>query len=114
MDPRVEKVETTMRLIGARWVPAIMNQLINHGTSRFSELRRAIPAVTQRMLTKQLRELEEAGLIRREQFATIPPRVEYSATPVGMSLRNIYMQVCHWADEHPEILQQDHPESGLV
>lgn len=104
MDPLVEKVEVVMRMIGAKWVPAIMYVLIVDGTARFSELRRAIPGVSQRMLTKQLRDLQAAGLIHREQFATIPPRVEYSVTDLGRTLEPIYLHVCQWAGEHPELL----------
>ncbi len=101
MDPEVEKVEATMRLIGATWIPAIMFVLINQGTSRFSEIKRAIPDVSQRMLTKQLRDLEAAGLVHREYHQTIPPKVEYSATAEGQSLKPIYVAICAWAAEHP-------------
>lgn len=100
MDPRVEQVETVMRVIGGRWKPAIMFALIMEGTQRFSELRRMIPGVSQRMLTKQLRELEGHGLIAREVFAEVPVRVEYSATPLGRSLHVVYKTVCSWATEH--------------
>src|SRR5262249_25538692 len=68
MDPRVERVEAAMGLIGSRWRPAIMFALIMEGTQRFSELRRLIPGVSQRMLTKQLRDLERHGLVRRQFF----------------------------------------------
>lgn len=97
MDPRVEQVEDAMGLIGSRWRPAIMFALIVEGTQRFSQLRRRIPGVSQRMLTKQLRGLERAGLVKREFFESVPPRVEYSATPLGRTLQPIYKQVCDWA-----------------
>lgn len=86
-----------MGLIGGRWTPAIMFVLIHDGTHRFSELRRRIPGVSQRMLTKQLRELERAGLVHRAFFESVPPRVEYSATDLGRSLQPLYEQVCDWA-----------------
>jgi DNA-binding HxlR family transcriptional regulator len=104
MDPNVAKVEDAMALIGSKWSPAIMFALIEVGTQRFSELRRLIPEVSQRMLTKQLRDLERSGLIRRQFFETIPPRVEYSVTDLGRSLRPIYKDVCDWASEHAERL----------
>lgn len=75
-----------------------MFALIMLGTQRFSELRRLIPGVSQRMLTKQLREMERAGLVSRAFFESVPPRVEYSATELGQSLQPIYKQVCQWAD----------------
>jgi DNA-binding HxlR family transcriptional regulator len=97
VDPNVEKVEATMALIGNRWRPAIMFALIEMGTQRFSALRRLIPGVSQRMLTKQLRDLERAGLVHREFFETVPLRVEYSATELGRTLRPVYLAVCDWA-----------------
>lgn len=97
MDPHVEQVEEAMGLIGSRWRPAIMFVLIVEGTQRFSQLRRRIPGVSQRMLTKQLRDLERAGLVKREFFEGVPPRVEYSVTPLGRTLEPIYKQVCDWA-----------------
>jgi DNA-binding HxlR family transcriptional regulator len=100
MDSRVEKVELTMALIGSRWCPAIMFALITQGTQRFSGLRRLIPQVSQRMLTKQLRELERAGVVRRQFFESVPPRVEYSATELGMSLQAVYVQVCTWSEQN--------------
>ena len=88
-----------MGLIGSRWRPAIMFALIMKGTQRFSELRRLIPGVSQRMLTKQLRDLERHGLVRRQFFESVPPRVEYSATDLGKSLHSIYKLVCDWAGD---------------
>jgi len=88
-----------MGLIGSRWRPAIMFALIMKGTQRFSELRRLIPGVSQRMLTKQLRDLERHGLVRRQFFESVPPRVEYSATELGKSLHSIYKLVCDWAGD---------------
>ena len=98
MDPRVAQVELAMALIGSRWRPAIMFALIVLGTQRFSQLRRLIPGVSQRMLTKQLRDLERAGLVSRAFFESVPPRVEYTATDLGRSLQPIYTRVCHWAE----------------
>ena len=89
-----------MRVVGGRWKPAIMFALIMMGTQRFSDLRRLIPGVSQRMLTKQLRELESHGLVKREVFAEVPVRVEYSATELGRSLHVIYKTVCDWATQH--------------
>ena len=100
MDARVEVVEKAMQLIGGRWKPAIMFCLNTIGTHRFSELGRMIPGVSQRMLTKQLRDLERHGLIRRVYTEEIPPRVEYSSTDLGRSLHPIYKSVCDWAGDN--------------
>jgi len=107
MDPRVERVETAMGLIGRRWRPAIMFALIMKGTQRFSELRRLIPGVSQRMLTQQLRDLERHGLVRRQFFESVPPRVEYSATDLGRTLHPIYKMVCDWStDKWTDVVKQ--------
>ncbi|MEX2319249.1 MAG: helix-turn-helix domain-containing protein [Bauldia sp.] len=100
MDDRVTRVEETLRVIGGRWKPAIMFSLITGGTRRFSELQREIPAITQRMLTKQLRDLVAHGLVDRVFHEQVPPRVEYSATDLGRTLHPIYKAVCDWSDAH--------------
>ena len=114
MDPRVELVEKTMQLIAGRWKPAIMFCLNMIGTHRFSELRRVIPGVSQRMLTKQLRDLEHHGLIRRVYTKEIPPRVEYSSTDLGRSLHPIYKSVCDWAGANLVRTPFDAPVEGPV
>jgi DNA-binding HxlR family transcriptional regulator len=96
----VERVETVMGIIAGKWKPAIIYALVMDGTLRFMELRRRIPAVTQRMLTQQLRDLERHGLVARVHHAEIPPRVEYSVTPLGRSLHPIFKNVCDWATEN--------------
>ncbi len=104
-----------MGLIGSRWRPAIMFALIMKGTQRFSELRRLIPGVSQRMLTKQLRDLERHGLVRRQFFESVPPRVEYSATDLGKGLHPIYKLVCDWAgDKWGDVMKsrQRHDRKG--
>jgi DNA-binding HxlR family transcriptional regulator len=70
------------------------------GVHRFSELRRKLPNVTQRMLTKQLRELEEAGLVLRTVYAEVPPRVEYCLTDLGQTLRPVVVALKAWGDAH--------------
>ena len=99
VDP-VARVEWTMSLIGAKWKPAIMYALVMDGTLRFSELKRRIPGVTQRMLTQQLRDLERHGLVQRLLYPEIPPRVEYSVTNLGRSLHPIFKSVCDWAGKN--------------
>jgi DNA-binding HxlR family transcriptional regulator len=88
-------VETTLSVIGGRWKVLILFRLVD-GTLRFSELRRLLPGVTQRMLTLHVRELERDGLIHREVYREIPPKVEYSLTPAGRSLEPVLRLMSEW------------------
>ena len=88
-------VTLTLEVIGGKWKGLILWHLL-HKTLRFSQLMRRIPSVTQKMLTQQLRELERAGLIRRQVYAEVPPRVEYSLTAKGESLREMLTFLCEW------------------
>lgn len=102
-DP-VQRVETIMGIIAGKWKPAIIYALVTNGTLRFSELRKLIPRVSQRMLTQQLRDLEQHGLVERRYYPQIPPRVEYSLTRLGRSLHPIFKSVCDWASRNfPEV-----------
>lgn len=92
-------VEATLDLIGGKWKGVILYHLLE-GTHRFGELRRKLPSVTQRMLTKQLRELEQSGVIRRVVHAEVPPRVEYSLTPLGETLRPVVQALKQWGDAY--------------
>ena len=85
----------SLELLGGRWKLAILKQLVS-GTHRFGELRRALPGVTQRMLTRQLRELEADGLVERTVYREVPPRVEYALTDVGHTLDSITEQLDTW------------------
>ena len=88
--------ETTLDVIGGRWKVPILWHLFD-GTKRFSELRRALAGVTQKMLTQQLRELERDGVVSRKVYPEVPPRVEYSLTDRGQSLRPVVDAMCKWA-----------------
>jgi DNA-binding HxlR family transcriptional regulator len=87
--------ETCLHAIGGRWNVLILWQLFQ-GTKRFSQLRRDIPDVTQKMLTQQLRELEGDGLLKRKVYPQVPPKVEYSLTPRGQSLKPVIDAMCKW------------------
>jgi DNA-binding HxlR family transcriptional regulator len=93
----VERVESIMGIIAGKWKPGIIYALVMKSPLRFMDLRRQIPKVSQRMLTQQLRDLERHGLVARVYHAEIPPRVEYSVTPLGRSLHPIFKSVCDWA-----------------
>lgn len=97
-------VTITLDIIGGKWKAVILWHL-TFKTLRFSQLRRRLPGITQKMLTQQLRELEKDGMVSRKVFAEVPPRVEYSLTESGNSLQPILAQMCDWGREH--IRKQD-------
>jgi DNA-binding HxlR family transcriptional regulator len=92
-------VTAAIEVIGGKWKPVILYQL-REGPIRFGALRREVPGVTQKMLTQQLRELETDGIIHREVHAVVPPRVEYSLTPYGETLRPLLALMCEWGKKH--------------
>ena len=92
-------VEATLGVIGGKWKGVILYHLLSK-TIRFNELRRLIPEITQRMLTKQLRELEAANLILRKVYPEVPPKVEYSMTEYGMTLVPIIKALQAWGIKH--------------
>ena len=94
-------VEATLGLVGGKYKALILWKLMS-GAMRFSELRRAVPGATPKMLTQQLRELEHDGLVHREIFPVIPPRVEYSLTPFGLSIRPVLESMYAWGTGYLE------------
>ena len=105
-DPPACPVEATLELIGGKWKGIILYHLVD-GRLRFSQLKRQIGCVTQRMLTKQLRELEADGLVNRIVYAEVPPRVEYELTKEGMSLKSILNALKKWGETHAVKLLAD-------
>jgi DNA-binding HxlR family transcriptional regulator len=91
--------ERALKVIAGRWKAVILYHLFD-GPKRLSELSRLAPDVSQKVLIQQLREMEEHGLVRREIFRQIPPRVDYSATKLGLSLEPIIMSLCDWGRRH--------------
>ncbi|WP_461215143.1 winged helix-turn-helix transcriptional regulator [Lacticaseibacillus sp. GG6-2] len=92
-------VEATMAIIGGKWKPIILCHL-RHGVMRTGELRRAIPNITQKMLTQQLRELEADGIVHRHVYNQVPPRVDYCLTERGKSLNGILSALCTWGEHN--------------
>lgn len=92
-------VEATLDVIGGKWKGVILFHLLD-APKRFNELRRLLPEVTQRMLTLQLRELENDGVIHREIYAQVPPKVEYSLTEFGATLKTILILMRDWGSEY--------------
>lgn len=88
-------VETTLTLISNRWKVIIIRDLLN-GTKRFGELKKSIGSISQKVLTTNLRDMEKTGLLSREVYAEVPPRVEYTLTELGYSLKPILDAMCDW------------------
>ncbi len=100
-------------LVGGRWKMLIINHL-RADTLRFSELRRKIPASTERMLTLQLRELEAAGIVTRTVYAEVPPRVEYALTASGVELIPVLQQLHEWGGRHRAALPASPEDTVLL
>ena len=92
-------VETTLMLIGYKWKVLILRDLM-HGTKRFGELKKSIGTVSQKVLTAQLRDMEEKGLLTRKVYAEVPPRVEYTLTETGYSLKPILDAMWAWGADY--------------
>lgn len=93
-------VTAAMAVLGGKWKPILINAIYQTSPARFGELKRIIKGITQSMLTSQLRELEEDGIIKRKIYAEIPPRVEYTITDFGMTLSPILSALGKWGQEY--------------
>lgn len=98
-------VEVAISVVGGSWKLSIVKYL-GGGTLRFGELRRAVGPVSERMLTRQLRELEQDGLVHRRVFAEVPPRVEYSLTELGASLSPAVDALDHWGTHYSDTVRE--------
>ena len=98
-------VETTLTLISDKWKVLILRDLLP-GTKRFGELRKSIGHVSQKVLTAQLRQMEQSGLVNRKVYAEVPPKVEYSLTPVGYSLKPILDAMWTWGEEYQKKMEK--------
>lgn len=99
-------VETTLMLIGNKWKVLILRDLLS-GTKRFGELKKSIGAVSQKVLTAQLRDMEEHGLVSRKVYAEVPPRVEYALTELGQSLNPILDSMRVWGEGYQSASRED-------
>ena len=95
-------VEITMGLIGDKWKILIIRDLLT-GTKRFGELRKSLTGISQKVLTNNLRDMEKSGLVHREVFAEVPPRVEYSLTDTGWSLKPVLDSIVQWGNSYREM-----------
>lgn len=90
----------TLELLSGKWRTHIIYALCTHPTCRFSELKKAVPRITNTMLSNTLRELESLGIVHREQFNEIPPHVEYSLTEKGKDLLPVFTELAKWGENH--------------
>lgn len=98
-------VETTLTLISDKWKVLILRDLLP-GTKRFGELKKSIGHVSQKVLTAQLRQMEQSGLVNRKVYAEVPPKVEYSLTDVGYSLKSILDAMWTWGEEYQKEMEK--------
>ena len=106
-------VEATLSVIGGQWKVSILRELLE-GTKRFNQLQRSLGGITQKMLTQQLRELEQDGIVHREIYLEVPPKVEYSLTPLGKTLQPVLdamheWGVKYWETKNVEDLEETKP-----
>lgn len=98
-DENTCPVTATMKVLGGKWKSILINAIYHTSPARFGELKRSVIGITQSMLTSQLRELEEDGIISRKIYAEIPPRVEYTLTEFGLTLGPIIQSMATWGEE---------------
>ncbi len=106
MKTELCKVDEALSILVGKWKPIILLHLFNRGTLRFSELKRLMPDITQKMLTKQLRELEEEDIINRVVYPQVPPKVEYSISDYGRSLQPVLDVMHEWGSTHTQHMQE--------
>lgn len=97
-------LEAALVVVGGKWKPLILFHLAP-GTRRFGELRRLVSGVSEKMLVQQLREMQADGIIDRVDFREIPPKVEYSLTPLGRSLAKALLPLCEWGSAHSAAIE---------
>ncbi|NYF26345.1 helix-turn-helix domain-containing protein [Sporosarcina sp. JAI121] len=106
IKPELCKVDEALGILVGKWKPIILLHLFTEGTLRFSELKRLMPAITQKMLTKQLRELEDEDIITRVVYPQVPPKVEYSISEYGKSLQPVLAIMHEWGTSHASHIQE--------
>lgn len=105
--------ERALKVISGRWKAVVLYHLFD-GPKRLSEFKRLVPGASQKVLIQQLREMEEHGLIHREIFRQVPPRVDYTATVLGLSLEPVIMSLCEWGRRHATELDEIGPRAECV
>ncbi|HJQ09330.1 MAG TPA: helix-turn-helix domain-containing protein [Candidatus Saccharimonadales bacterium] len=98
-------VENTLEILDGKWKILILHYLLEEGTLRFSELKKRLPSVTQKMLTAQLRSLEKRNVVARKVYPVVPPKVEYSLTATGLTLRPIMQAMREWSIAYDKVIR---------
>lgn len=93
-------MEVTLALVGNKWKLLILRELFRSGRMRFNQLHRAIDGITQKVLSEKLKQMEADGFVLREAYPEVPPRVEYSLTPMGRTLRPVMSAIYNWGSEY--------------
>ena len=113
--PYICGIDAAMDVVGGKWKSLILWELDTHGTLRFGQLRRGLPGVSEKMLVQQLRELEADGIVRREVYREVPPKVEYSLTPEGVDLNTALAPLSRWGKHRMKRIgaqRVPHPDAG--
>ncbi len=97
-------IETTLKMLGCKWKVLIIRELLT-GTKRFCELKKSVTGITQKVLTSKLREMEELGLLERKVYDQTPPKVEYTLTDIGYSLREVLETLKIWGKDYKKYLK---------
>lgn len=97
-------IETTIKMLGCKWKVLILRELLT-GPKRFGELKKSVTGITQKVLTAKLREMEELGLLERKVYEQIPPKVEYSLTDIGYSLREVLEALKVWGKDYKKYIK---------
>ncbi len=100
-------VRDALQIVGGKWKSMILHSIGSSGKIRFNELKRALPEISQKMLTQQLRELERDGIIQREYFKEVPPRVEYSVSDLGKTIGDVYKGINLWQKKHLKAVKKN-------
>jgi len=95
-------IERSVRILDGKWTLLILRDLFEEGTRRFGELRDGLPGISPKTLAERLRTMEQQGIVHREVYAQIPPRVEYSLTPLGQTLRPVIESLREWGTQYAE------------
>jgi DNA-binding HxlR family transcriptional regulator len=108
------KYDRVIEILVGKWKPIILFHLFSKGTMRFSELQKAMPDITKKMLTQQLRELEYHNIVHREIYRQIPPKVEYSITEYGKEMKTVLQAMHNWGIAHVKHLKELYAEDISV
>jgi len=98
-------IETAAKVVGSKWRLMILRELMN-GTKRYSEIQKGIPEISQKVLTENLKSMEKDGIIIRTAYAEVPPRVEYSLSPLGGEIRHVMKSLADWGRKYQQVEKQ--------